>query len=163
MLERLGLVNVGPAHEMELELVVYAHADGGFSVWDPARNYWQTRAGVDVQNRIPGYVFSPQEVWSGLTVPVNGSPTRVCKGLLDDWSSWIRERGTEADLMARVLGTMTVEGEPLTVGKFGACRSTTPRMFRRSARNTPRRYRSSMLLGSAQDRGAGLYDGVVVV
>lgn len=99
-------------------LVVYAHADGGFSVWDPARNYWQTRAGVDVQDRIPGYVFSPQEVWSGLTVPVNGSPTRVCKGLLDDWSSWIRERGTEADLMARVLGTMTVDGEPLAVGKI---------------------------------------------
>ena len=97
-------------------LVVYAHADGGFSVWDPARNYWRTRGGVDIQERIPGYVFSPQEVWTGLTVPVNGNRTRVCKGLLDDWSSWIREQGTNADLMARVLGKLTVQGEALGVG-----------------------------------------------
>lgn len=97
-------------------LVVYAHADGGFSVWDPSRNYWQTRGDLDVQDRVPGYVFSPQEVWTGLTVPINASSTRVCKGLLDDWSSWIRERGTEADLMTQVLGTLTVRGEPLEVG-----------------------------------------------
>ena len=97
-------------------LVVYAHADGGFSVWDPARNYWRTRGDLDVQDRVPGYVFSPQEVWTGLTVAINGSLTRVCKGLLDDWSSWIRERGTEADLMTRVLGTLTVQGEPVEVG-----------------------------------------------
>jgi hypothetical protein len=97
-------------------LVLYAHADGGFSVWDPARNYWRTRGDLDVQDRVPGYVFSPQEVWTGLAVPINGSPTRVCKGLLDDWSSWIRERGTEADLMTRVLGALTVQGEPVEVG-----------------------------------------------
>jgi hypothetical protein len=97
-------------------LVLYAHADGGFSVWDPARNYWRTRGDLDVQDRVPGYVFSPQEVWTGLAVPINGSPTRVCKGLLDDWSSWIREQGTEADLMSRVLGTLTVQGGPVKVG-----------------------------------------------
>ena len=97
-------------------LVVYAHAEGGFSVWDPARNFWQKGGDLDVQDQVPGYVFSPQEVWKGLTVPINGSSTRVCKGLLDDWSSWIRERGTEADLMSRVLGTLTVQGEPLEVG-----------------------------------------------
>ena len=98
-------------------LVVYAHADGGFSVWDPARNFWQTRGNLDVQDQVPGYVFSPREVWTGLAVPINGSLTRVCRGLLDDWSSWIRERGPEADLMTRVLGTLTVQGEPLKVGK----------------------------------------------
>lgn len=97
-------------------LVVYAHADGGFSVWDPARNYWQTRGDLDVQDRVPGYVFSPSEVWTGLTVPINGTMTRVCKGLLDDWSSWIRERGREADLMTRVLSTLTVQEEPVEVG-----------------------------------------------
>ena len=97
-------------------LVVYAHADGGFSVWDPARNYWRTRDGLDVQDRVPGYVFSLREVWTGLAVAVNGSLTRVCKGLLDDWSSWIRERGTEAELMTRVIGALTVQGEPVEVG-----------------------------------------------
>ena len=35
-------------------LVIYAHADGGFSVWDPARNYWKTKGNVDVQDRLPG-------------------------------------------------------------------------------------------------------------
>ncbi len=24
-------------------LIIYAHADGGFSVWDPARNYWKKK------------------------------------------------------------------------------------------------------------------------
>ena len=97
-------------------LVVYAHADGGFSVWDPARNYWRNRGGIDVQDRVPGYVFSPQEIWTGLSIPINGSPTRVCNGLLDDWSSWIREKGTNANLMARVLGTLTVQERPVEVG-----------------------------------------------
>ncbi len=97
-------------------LVVYALADGGFSVWDPARNYWRTNGDVDVQDRIPGYVFSAQEVWTGVTVSTNGSPVRVCRGLLDDWSGWIRERGANASLMERVLGTLTVRGEPLQVG-----------------------------------------------
>ena len=97
-------------------LVVYAHADGGFSVWDPARNYWRQRGDVDVQERLPGYVFSAQEVWAGLSAPIGGNPVRVCNGLLDDWAGWIRERGANADLMTQVLGSLTVRGEPLEVG-----------------------------------------------
>ena len=97
-------------------LVIHAHADGGFSVWDPARNYWRKRGNIDVQDRLPGYVFSPGEVWTGLVVPIEGKPTRVCKGVLDDWSSWIRERGESARRMAEVVGTLTVRGEPWEVG-----------------------------------------------
>ena len=97
-------------------LVIHAHADGGFSVWDPARNYWKRKGDVDVQDRLPGYAFSSEEVWTGLVVPVQSKSTRVCKGLLDDWSSWIREQGENAERMAEVLGTLTVRGEPLEVG-----------------------------------------------
>ena len=97
-------------------LVIHAHADGGFSVWDPARNYWRQKGGMDVQDRLPGYVFSAEEVWTGLVVPIQGKSTKVCKGLLDDWSSWIRERGENADRMAEVVGTLTVSGEPWHVG-----------------------------------------------
>lgn len=97
-------------------LVVYAHADGGFSVWDPARNYWRRRGNIDVQDRLPGYAFSPAEVWSGLVVPVEGRQTKVCKGVLDDWSSWIRENGENARRMADVVGALTVQGEPWEVG-----------------------------------------------
>ena len=99
-------------------LVVHAHADGGFSVWDPARNYWRRRGDIDVQDRLPGYVFSPGEVWTGLDVSIDGKPTKVCKGLLDDWSSWIREKGENARRMAEVVGALAVRGEPWEVGRI---------------------------------------------
>ena len=97
-------------------LVIHAHADGGFSVWDPARNYWRQKGGIDVQDRLPGYVFSPEEIWNGLVVPIHGNSTRVCRGLLDDWSSWIREKGDNADRMAEVVGMLTVNGTRWEVG-----------------------------------------------
>lgn len=92
-------------------LVIYAHSDGGFSVWDPARNYWRTKNGVDVQDRLPGYVFSPQEVWEGLSVVIDRKPTLVCKGLLEDWSVWIREGGDNAINMAAILADLFPRGE----------------------------------------------------
>ena len=97
-------------------LVIHAHSDGGFSVWDPARNYWKRRGNIDVQDRLPGYVFSPQEVWNGLTAEIDGRKTRVCKGLLDDWSSWIREKGENARRMAEVVSALAVRDEPWEVG-----------------------------------------------
>ena len=97
-------------------LVIHAHADGGFSVWDPARNYWKKEGKIDVQDRPPGYVFSAQEVWTGLVVPIGGKETTVCKGLLDDWSSWIRENGDNARRMADVVGGLAVRDEPCEVG-----------------------------------------------
>jgi len=97
-------------------LVIHAHADGGFSVWDPARNYWKRKGNIDVQDRLPGYVFSPQEVWTGLLAEIEGRGTRVCKGLLDDWSSWIRENGENARRMSEVVGALALPGEPLEVG-----------------------------------------------
>lgn len=62
-------------------LVLYAQVDGGFSIWDPARNYW--RIGGD-GNRPSAYLFSSQEVWDGLNR--DGRP--ICKGLIEDWASW---------------------------------------------------------------------------
>jgi hypothetical protein len=97
-------------------LVIYAHADGGFSVWDPARNYWKTKGRVDVQDRLPGYVFSPQEVWSGLEVEIGGKRTVVCNGLIRDWATWIREKGDAARLMSVVLGKLAPAGESLAAG-----------------------------------------------
>jgi AAA domain, putative AbiEii toxin, Type IV TA system len=84
-------------------LVVYAHSDGGFSVWDPARNYWKKKGNVDVQERLPGYVFSNKEVWDGLEVDIDGKSTIVCNGLLRDWASWIRENHGPAKNMREIL------------------------------------------------------------
>jgi hypothetical protein len=94
-------------------LVLYAHADGGFSVWDPHRNYWKTRNNVDVQGHVPGYVFSPKEVWDGLEIDVGGKPTIVCNGLLRDWAGWIKERGPDAKRMADALKRLAPKGEML--------------------------------------------------
>ncbi|WVV47732.1 hypothetical protein THH46_27205 [Pseudomonas sp. NA13] len=60
-------------------IVVYVRIDGGFSVWDPARNYWRSD-----KDRPAAYHFSADAVWDGLDV--NGQ--RVCEGLERDWVNW---------------------------------------------------------------------------
>jgi len=97
-------------------LVIYAHADGAFSVWDPARNYWKTKGKIDIQDRLPGYVFTAGDVWHGLTVAVDDVPTLACRGLLADWGSWIREKGEDAGKMAAVLEALSVPGDPIRPG-----------------------------------------------
>ena len=93
-------------------LVIYAHADGSFSVWDPARNYWKKKGQIDVQERLPGYVFSPREVWDGLQVEMEGHDVVVCNGLVRDWASWIRDEGIEAKNMKTVLDMLSPSQQP---------------------------------------------------
>ena len=99
-------------------LVIYAHSDGGFSVWDPARNYWKARGKDDVPERLPGYVFSAKEVWDGLEVNVDGKATIVCNGLLRDWAGWLKEKGADAKRMADALKRLAPEGETLEPGRL---------------------------------------------
>ena len=85
-------------------LVIYAHTDGGFSVWDPARNYWKQKGNIDVQERRPAYVFTPAEVWDGLWLETEERRRiPVCNGLIYDWAGWIREQGANARSMAEAL------------------------------------------------------------
>lgn len=94
-------------------LIVYAHADGSFSVWDPARNYRQAQpVGTDIQERRPAYVFTEEEVWDGLRDTVNGRQVPVCNGLLYDWSTWIRANDENARTMAAALRTLSPGHEP---------------------------------------------------
>ena len=85
-------------------LVLYAMSDGSFAVWDPARNYWRTQDGVDVQDRSPAYVFSPAEVWDGL--PGQGN-TWLCNGLVRDWAGWQKEKGTPFKHLKEVLKVLS--------------------------------------------------------
>lgn len=87
-----------------------------FSVRDPARNYWKTKGNVDIQERVPGYVFSAKEVWDGLVIETGGKRTVVCNGLILDWASWMLEKGANADLMSALLGGLAPEGESLAAG-----------------------------------------------
>ncbi len=72
-------------NDMPSGLVIYAQVDGGFAVWDPARNYWRVDENNTVfRERPAAYLFSPGELWDGLNK--DGRP--VCKGLIEDWASW---------------------------------------------------------------------------
>ena len=95
-------------------IVVYAHADGSFSVWDPARNYWSEPGDLATKERRPAYVFTEAEVWDGLRDTVDGRLTPVCNGLLYDWSRWIQAEDENAMRMALALRTLsppTVPGQ----------------------------------------------------
>jgi hypothetical protein len=87
-------------------LVLYAQVDGGFSVWDPARNYWRT----DAPDRPSSYLFAPHEVWEG---------NAHCEGLIRDWASWQRENGEAFDMLTKVLQVLSPPGgEPLVPGEL---------------------------------------------
>ncbi|MGC5790188.1 AAA family ATPase [Herbaspirillum huttiense] len=95
-------------------LVFYAMSDGSFAVWDPARNYWRTQDGLDIQDRPPAYVFSPSEVWNGLP---GDEGKWLCNGLIRDWASWQKEKGTAFKSLCAVLEVLSPsEKEPLVPG-----------------------------------------------
>lgn len=67
-------------------LMLYARVDGGFSVWDPARNYWRQwqARDIDEPERPEAYHFSRDQVWNGL----RQGDSEICNGLIRDWVSW---------------------------------------------------------------------------
>ncbi len=85
-------------------LVLYAQVDGSFAVWDPARNYWRKRGGIDVQDRPSSYVFSPQEVWDDL-LGEDGKP--LCNGLVRDWAGWQKENGEAFQNLRSVVAALS--------------------------------------------------------
>jgi hypothetical protein len=93
-------------------LVVYAQVDGGFSVWDPARNYWKG----DSADRQASYLFTPDEVWGGLPLD---EPVKYCNGLIADWANWQLEKGEAFEQLCRVLDQLAPsEAEPLVPGNL---------------------------------------------
>lgn len=75
-------------------LVLYAQVDGGFSVWDPMRNYWRE----DAPERPNAFLFSPHEVWVG---------NKYCKGLIDDWALWQAGNDPSFQILKQVLGALS--------------------------------------------------------
>lgn len=93
-------------------LVIYALADGGFSVWDPSRNYWTKKGNIDIQERLPAFVLSQADVWNGRREINGGQDTQIINGLIADWASWIRESGADARRMENVLKALVPDGDP---------------------------------------------------
>ena len=108
-------------------LIVYAHADGSVSVWDPLRNYpggddfslqGSERYRFARRDGPAAYVFSEPEVWDGLWEEKQGRRTPICNGLLFDWSSWIKDQDrSNADSMQAALKALSPGGgDILSVG-----------------------------------------------
>ena len=98
-------------------MVIYAGVDGSFSVWDPARNYWQ---GEESAERARAFNFTPDQLWNGLPGP--GS-IRYCNGLIHDWVLWQKGQDPAFKDLIKVLDTLSpsgteklVPGEPVRLG-----------------------------------------------
>jgi hypothetical protein len=93
-------------------IVVYVRIDGGFSVWDPARNYWRT----DPQ-RPAAYHFASQDVWDGLA--------RLCSDVFDAYLAHCEARRLRDDMAAATVGSYrkilegnTATGRASPLGRF---------------------------------------------
>jgi hypothetical protein len=97
--------------------VVYARADGAFSVWDPARNYPVNASSESDRALARPYHLGPTELWDGLRL--DGKP--VCNGLLQDWTRWQLEAAggnrSPFDLLCDVLRRLSHSAEPMVPGK----------------------------------------------
>jgi AAA domain, putative AbiEii toxin, Type IV TA system len=96
-----------------LVLVIYARVDGGFSVWDPARNYWND--GLRASEWRPRtFHFSRDTLWNGLEE--NGET--LCNGLIRDWVAWQNQPGTSPiDVLRTVLTRLSPSpAEPIKIG-----------------------------------------------
>jgi len=88
-------------------IVIYIRIDGGFSVWDPARNYWRTDP-----DRPAAYHFGAADVWNGLDM----DGRRVCEGLERDWINWQEGRKPQFEALEAVLQAVSPPSERLRVG-----------------------------------------------
>ena len=96
-------------------LVIYAHTDGSFSFWDPARNYWRRRGDADISERRPAQVFTQDEVWNGAYVQENGRHVPICNGLINDWAAWISAQNESHATMKAVIETLASDGTGVRV------------------------------------------------
>ena len=102
-------------------LVIYARVDGGFSVWDPARNYWrETEQDSSVGRRAPlAFHFNRRQIWNGLWRTEKDEYEKnkdalVCRGLLEDVVSWQHdpEEVAARDLLASVVAELSPRDNP---------------------------------------------------
>lgn len=98
-------------------LVIYARIDGGFSVWDPARNYWRDEATDEGPERPGAYQFTKDQVWDGLEPGEGKQKKIICNGLLRDVEGWRARRNGAFALLEGVLeGLSAGEAEILRLG-----------------------------------------------
>jgi AAA domain, putative AbiEii toxin, Type IV TA system len=97
--------------------VIYARANGSFSVWDPARHRpAQSSAEAELASPQP-YHLDAHELWYGLEL----DGKLVCNGLIQDWTRWLLEAAggssSPYDLLRDVLRRLSHPGELMEPGK----------------------------------------------
>ena len=97
-----------PARPTLPGLVIYAQVDGGFSVWDPARNYWNEKEGT----RPSAFLFDSKQVWTGLEEDGKWR----CNGLYRDWASWQRENNGAFEQLKLAMAALSPPNETLRPG-----------------------------------------------
>ena len=108
-------------------LVIYVRVDGGFSVWDPNRNYVpyeleeldeDTGSYSPLQQRPPAFQFSNKDVWEGLDDDAEDRKKTICNGLLRDVETWRLKRNGAFQLLQKVLkGISSGDEETLSIGE----------------------------------------------
>lgn len=98
-------------------LVLYARVDGGFCVWDPARNYAKdalSQGGRDIE-RPSAFQFDTHSIWNGLRTPEDSV---ICKGFLQDWVEWQTTADPAFEQLTRVLKRLSPDEQdvPLRPG-----------------------------------------------
>ena len=90
-------------------LVLYVRIDGGFSVWDPARNHWKKSAAREYEqpDRPAAFQFTQDEVWKGLEVGEGTEETVLCNGLLRDWILWQYQKKDLFKVLTEVLAGLS--------------------------------------------------------
>jgi hypothetical protein len=89
-------------------LVIYAKVNGGYSVWDPSRNYYMNAPGLSDFKRAPAFHFKEGDVWDGL---YPGSDDRrdtpYCNGLIKDWETWAVRKPDLFKQFSAVMGELS--------------------------------------------------------
>jgi AAA domain, putative AbiEii toxin, Type IV TA system len=103
--------------ELDWTPVVFAQADGAFSVWDPARNYSFRSAYETMNVDARPYHLGLEALWDGLTL----DGKRVCNGLIQDWGRWWLEDAADKPspfgLLRDVLRKLSHPSEPMEPGE----------------------------------------------
>ncbi len=107
---------LNPARPAMPGLVIYARIDGGFSVWDPSRNYWIDESAES--RRSDAYHFTNDQVWNGLELGEGNLKNYLCNGLIRDVDSWHAKRNGSIGLLQEVLEALSPNAaEMLKIGE----------------------------------------------
>ena len=112
--QRWGLKASPGMHKPVPGLILYAQVDGGFSVWDPARNY-------ESSDGPAAFLFTAPEVWKG---------NEYCKGLIDDWALWQAGKSHQFEVLTTVLEKLSSSStEVLVPGELRKLTAKDPQRY----------------------------------